>query len=326
MRRRAVIKLLGTVLVVPKVAGAQGRKIPTVGILWHAGSAEEEGAYYKGMLQGFEDLGYYHGVNIILEHRFPNEQPELFRTMVRELIALNVDVLVTVGTQTAPYAKEATKTIPVVFLFVPDPVGSSFVDSIARPGKNMTGLSNFGRDILAKRLQFLKEMKPSLSRVALLVNPNTQVASLYKSLTDAAADELGLENHTFEARSLAEFEPAFNEMANKGMQAVTINGEGVVYQHRVAVAKLALTRHLLLGVWSRETFEGGALLSYGSDQVALSRRTPVFVDRILRGTKVGEIPVEQPTKLELLINLKVARALHLTVPQALLALADEVIE
>src|SRR5215204_4658512 len=162
------------------------------------------------MVQGFRDLGYEHGRNIILEHRFPNESPERFRSMADELVALKVDVLVAVGTNTAPYAREATSTIPVVFLFVPDAVGSGFVDSLAR--RNMTGLSNFGADIVLNRLQFLKEIIPNLSRTGLLVNPNTQVAPLYRRVTEAAAAELGLEHRAFDARSLSEIEVAFDAM------------------------------------------------------------------------------------------------------------------
>jgi len=325
-RRHFLVAICGAVAALPGLARAQARRMPRVGVLWHAGSAGEEGAYYAGLLEGFRDLGYVDGRNINLEHRFPNEMPERFRSMLAELIALKVDVLVTVGTQTAPYARDATTSIPVVFIFVPDPVGSHFVDSLARPGRNMTGLSHFGMDIVLKRLQFLKDLIPGLSRVALLVNPNTEVAALYKRVTETAAVELALENHTFEARSLDELGQAFDAMVKAGMQAVTINGEGLAYQQRANVAKMTLARRLPLAVWSRETFEAGALMSYGADQVAMCRRGPVFVDRILKGARPGDLPVEQPTKLEFMINRKVARELGLTIPPMLLARADEVIQ
>ena len=310
MERRTFFGMIaGSLLGAPLAVEAQPTgRIPRVGVLWHAGSADEEGSYYTGLLEGFRDLGYVDGRNIILEHRFPNEMPKRFRSMSAELVALKVDVLVTVGTQTAPYARDATTSIPVVFIFVPDPVGSKFVDSLRRPGRNMTGLSQFGLDIVLKRLQFLKDIIPGLSRVALLVNPNTEVASLYKRVTEAAAAELGLNNHTFEARSLDELGRAFDAMVKAGMQAVTINGEGLAYQQRAYVARTTLARRLPLAVWSRETFEAGALLSYGADQVAMCRRGPVFVDKILKGAKPGDLPVEQPTKLEFLINRKTARS------------------
>ena len=328
MDRRAFLGTLsGSLLVAPLAAEAQqAGRVPKVGVVWHAGSAKEEGAYYTGLLEGFRELGYVDGRNVILEHRFPNELPDRFRTMTAELVALKVEVLVTVGTQTAPYARDATTSIPVVFIFVPDPVGSKFVDSLGRPGRNMTGLSQFGADIVLKRLQFLKDMIPGLSRVALLVNPNTEVAALYKRVTDTAAAGLGLRNQTFEARSLDELGPALDAMVKAGMQAVTINGEGLAYQQRAHVAAMTLARRLPLAVWSRETFEAGALMSYGADQVAMCRRGPFFVDKILKGAKPGDLPVEQPTKLEFLINRKIARALGLTIPHSMLIRADEVTE
>jgi putative tryptophan/tyrosine transport system substrate-binding protein len=326
MNRRDFLPLIcGAIAALPSAAHAQKDRIPRIGVLWHAGSAEEEGAYYTGLLQGFRDLGYREGRNITFVHRFPNEMPERFRSMIAELVALKVDVLITVGTQTAPYARDATTSIPVVFIFVPDPVGSKFVDSLARPARNMTGLTQFGADIVVKRLQFLKDIVPDLSRVALLVNPNTEVAPLYKRVTEAAAAQLGLVNHTFEARSVDELDRAFDAMVNAGMQAVTINGEGLAYQQRANIAKMTLARRLPLGVWSKETFDAGALISYGADQVAMCRRGPVFVDKILKGAKPGDLPVEQPTKLEFFVNVKTAKALGLVVPHFLLMRADTVI-
>lgn len=327
MKRRDFMAVAaGAIVSLPTRARAQAHNLARIGVLWHAGSADEEGPYYRGLLQGFRDLGYNDGQNILFEHRFPNELPELFRSMVAELVALNVDVLVTVGTQTAPYAYRATTTIPVVFIFVPDAVGSGFVQSIGRPGRNMTGLSNFGADIILKRLQIMKEIIPDLERVALLVNSNTEVAPLYKRTTDAAASELGLKNHTFDARSLAELLQAFDAMVETRMQAITVNGEGLVYQQRTEVAKMTLDRQLPLAVWSRETFEAGALMSYGADQVAMCRRAPFFVDKILKGAKPADLPVEQPSRLQFFFNVKVARALGLTVPPSILVRADEVIE
>jgi putative ABC transport system substrate-binding protein len=317
--------ICGATSLASTVAHAQKSKAPRVGILWHAADAEAQGACFTALVQGFRDLGYADGQDILLEHRFAGEMPEKFRDLAAELVALDIDVLVTVGPQTAPYAKIATTTIPTVFMGVPDPVGSKFVESLARPRRNMTGLSNFGADILAKRLEFLKDMVPGLSGVALLVNPKNPVTPLYRRVTETAA-ELGLENHTFEATSLEELGRAFDAMVGAGMQAVTINADGLAFQHRTLIGRMTLARHLPLGVWSRESFDGGALISYGPDQVAMCRHAPVFVDKILKGAKPGDLPVEQPTKLDLLINLKVARDLGLSVPPMLLALADEVVE
>ena len=328
MRRREFITLFGGAVVVwPLAVRAQKTaKIPRIGVLWHAGSAEEEGRYFTGFIEGLRDLGYTDGLNIILEHRFPNEMPDRFRKMAAELVSMNVDVLVSVGSQTAFYAKDATTTIPIVFVFVPDPVGSKFVSSFARPGGNATGLTHFAADLIGKRLQFLKETIPGLSQVGLLVNPDTQVARLYTDVTDREATKLGLSNHTFSARSRDELEPAFDAMVKAGMQAVTINSEGLAYQQREFIANLAIARRLPLSVWSRETLEAGALMSYGADQPAMCRRAAVFVDKILKGAKPADLPVEEPTKIEFFLNRKTAKALGLTLPYTLLVAATDVVE
>ena len=328
MRRRDFITgIAGSAAAWPLAAGAQrlGRT-PRIGVLWHAGSAEEEGRYFSGFIDGLRALGYVDGQNIILEHRFPNEIPDRFRSMAAELVSMNVDVLVSVGSQTAFYAKDATATIPIVFIFVPDPVGSKFVVSFARPGGNATGLTHFAADLIGKRLQYLAEMIPGLVRVALLVNPDTKVAGLYTNVTDTMATRLGLDNHTFSARSRDELEPAFEAMVKAGMQAVTVNSEGLAYQQREFIASLAIARRLPLSVWSRETLEAGALMSYGADQPAMCRRAAVFVDKILRGTKPADIPVEEPATLEFFLNQKTAKALGLTFPDTLLVAATQVIE
>jgi len=158
------------------------------------------------------------------------------------------------------------------------------------------------------------------------VNPDTQVARLYINVTQAAASELGLTNHIFEARTRAELEPAFDRMAQSGIQALTINSEGLAFQHKEFIAKLAIARRLPLSVWSRETVEAGALMSYGPDQVAIARRAAAFVDKILKGASPAQLPVEEPTKVEFLINLKTAKTLGISIPSELLSTADEVIE
>jgi putative tryptophan/tyrosine transport system substrate-binding protein len=328
MRRRDFIKVVGGG-VVPWALAARAqssRRVPRIGVLWHAGSAAEEGRYYTGLVDGLRGLGYLDGISIILEHRFPNEMPERFRNMAAELVSLDVDVLVSVGSQTAFYARDATKMIPIVFIFVPDPVGSKFVMSLARPGGNATGLTHFAADLIGKRLEFLRETSPGLARVALLVNPDTEVARLYTNVTDSIAQKLGLSNHTFSARSRDELEPAFDAMVKMGMQAVTINSEGLAYQQREFIGQLAIARRLPLSVWSRETLEAGALMSYGADQPAMCRRAAAFVDKILKGAKPADIPVEEPANIEFLLNKKTAKALGLTFPHTLLAAATEVIE
>ena len=327
MRRREFISLFGGALAAaPGIARAQsGRKIPTVAYLWHAGSAKEETPYYEALLEGFSKLGYVDGRNYRLLHRFPNEMPERFRSMAAELVSMDVDVLMG-GAVASAYLRDATKTIPIVFMFIPDPVGMKFVQSLARPGGNATGLANFGSDIAGKRLQIFRELIPGLSRVGLLTNSNQEPTRLTAKVLSAAGEQLGLTLLPFEAHSLNEMEPALDAMVRAGMQAMILAQGGTGFQARHILPKLALARGLPMCSYSRETFEHGALLSYAPDQVEMCRRSAIYADKIIKGAKPSEFPVEQPTKLELLINLTTAKALGLAVPPTLLAQADEAIE
>ena len=245
--------------------------------------------------------------------------------MAAELASLKPDVLVAVG-GAAPYAKRATDTIPIVFMYVPDPVGSKLVEGIRRPAWNATGLTNFSVELSAKRLEYLKEIVPSLSRVALLINPSAKISELYIEQSKAAAPKLGLTTQAFEVRSANELEAAFDAMVKVGMQAVVVNAESLFYQVKDAIAKLALDRRMPTCVWVKEVLDAGSLVSYGADQRAIARRVAVYVDRILKGERPADMPVEQPARFQLLLNLKTANALGLTVPPALLARADELIE
>jgi putative ABC transport system substrate-binding protein len=328
MRRREFISLLGGAAVTwPLAARAQERRrIPRVGVLWHAASAEEEGPLFTALVEGFRALGYIDGQNIILEHRFPNEMPERFTSMAAELVSLNVDVIVSSGNNAASYAKNATATIPLVLMLISDPVGIGLVESLARPGGNATGLSFFTSELIGKRLQLLKETVPDLSRVAQLVNPLARISRLYTDLTQTAAAQLGLTVERFEARSRDELEPAFEAMTRAGMQAFVTNADGLAYSQRELIGKLALKTRLPSAVFMRETLVPGTLLSYGVDSLVICRRAAVYVDKILKGAKPGELPVEQPTKFEFLVNLKTAKALGITISPLLLSQADEVIE
>jgi putative tryptophan/tyrosine transport system substrate-binding protein len=328
MRRRKFIALVGGVAAAGPLAalGQPTKKMPRVGVLWHAGSAEQEAPYFGSLLEGFKSLGYVEGRNVRFEHRFPNEIPEQFKSMGAELVSLEIDVLVVVGNNAAPYATNFAPTIPVVFILVGDPIGLNLVTSLARPGGNITGLASFAAELIPKRLELLKEIVPGLSRVALLANMNAKITGMYINLSQAAAAQLGLTIQTFEVRSPDELEPAFDAMVNAGMQALTTNADGLAFTHRAVIAKLALARRLPLGAFNREALEKGALISYGVDSIAICRRTAVYVDKILKGAKPSEIPVEQPTKFEFLVNLKTANALGITIPPTLLNRADEVIE
>ena len=325
-RREFIFALGGAATAWSRKARAQGkRRVPKVGVLWHAGSAEEEGPLVPTLVEGFKKLGYVDGQTIVLEHRFPNEVPERFRSMAAELVALNVDVLMSSGTTAALYAKAATATIPVVAMLVSDPIGIKLVDSLARPGGNVTGLSAFHSELIGKRLQLLKEAIPSLSRVAQLVNPLAQVSRLFVDLTQTAADQLGVKVERFEAGNRGELEPAFSAMARADMQGVLTNPDGLAYTQRELIGQLALKSRLAAAVFMREVLVPGTLLSYGADALEICRRAAVYVDRILKGEKPGELPVEQPTKFQFVINLRTADALGITIPPLLLNQADEVI-
>ena len=326
VRRRDFITALGMVILPDVGQAQQTKKVPTIAILWHAANADEEGPYLEAVRQGLRELGYVEGRTVTLENRFPNEEPERFRAMAAELVSLKPDVLLAAGASASIAAKNATTTVPVVFMVVPDPLGSRLVDSLARPGGNVTGLTNFAVQLSAKRLEYLKEAIPGLSRVGLLINPNVQITRRYVDESEAAAATLRLAVQPFEVRSLDDLERAFDAMVKARVQAVAVNAEGLFFQGRGLVAKLALARRLPTCVYSRETLEAGALMSYGPDQRAIFRRAAIYADKILKGVKPAELPVEQPTRFEFLINLKTAKALRLTIPPAVLLRVDETLE
>jgi putative ABC transport system substrate-binding protein len=326
MNRRAAITLLGGAAAWPLAARAQTGRSPTIGALWPANNSEELGSLFRAFVDGLTHLGYVEGRNINIEHRFASGVPQRFRSLAAELVALNVDVLVAGGNSAASYAKDATKVIPIVFTLVADPIGMNIVSNLARPDGNITGLSNIGRDLTGKRFELLKEIVPNLSRVGLLVNPEETSAHLYASEGSAAASALGLTVAIFQARSIDQLERAFDAMAKDGVQALALGPGTLLFLGRTLIGNFAAARRLPACGWSREVLDAGSVISYGPDQRAIMRRTAAYVDRLLKGAKPAELPVEQPTKFEFLINLKTARALGLEIPPTLLARADEVIE
>jgi putative tryptophan/tyrosine transport system substrate-binding protein len=328
MTRRDFIMLFGGAAAAwPFAARAQQpEKIPRIGVLWHAGSAEAEGSNFRSLVKGLSDLDYVEGRSIKLEHRFPNEMPDRFKSMAAELASSNVDVLIGVGNDASTYAKDATTTIPVVFFLVADPVGSKLVDSLAQPGGNVTGLSNSSPELFEKRLALLKEIIPGLARVAVLANASDQISRLYIDATQAAAAGLGLTGQTFEWHTVNDLGPAFDAMKRAGMQVLTTSPDGSAFTHRALIAQIALARSLPLAVWSRDVLKAGALMSYAADHDAICQHAAVYVDKILKGAKPGELPVEQPTKFELRINPKTAKALGLTIPEAFLKRADQLVD
>src|SRR4051794_24965218 len=245
MKRRDFITLIAGAACAS--TGVRAQKIPRIGLLWHAADPKEEEPYFSSLLKGFSELGYAEGRNVRFEHRFPNEIPDRFKSMAAELVASNVDVLVSVSGTASVHAKNATSAIPIVFVFVNDPVQSKLVNNLARPGGNATGLTNFQADITQRRLQIFKEVVPSMSRLAQLVNPDAPGArGNIESIRDAAT-QLGLTIQVFESRTVSELEPAFDAMAAEKMQGV-IYGPGELLQTvgRDLMANLALARRLPL--------------------------------------------------------------------------------
>lgn len=301
--------------------------VARVGVLWHAGSAEEEAPYLKALRDGLRDLGYVEGKNIVLENRFPAEIPVRFFSLAAELAASNVDVLVAINRLDALAAQRATSTIPIVFVYVPDPIGSKLVASLAHPGGNITGLSNFAHDLTGKRLEFLKALVPAMSRVALLVNTNDQgSAKRFTEEAQAAADKLGLALEILDLHNLGDLAPAFAKLAQDRIDGAVVSQDGLFYVTRKEIADLALAHRLPAIVYSRETVEAGALASYGPSNYAIFYRAAAYIDRLLKGAKPTDLPVEQPTKFEFIVNLKTAKALGIPIPADVLARADDLIE
>jgi putative ABC transport system substrate-binding protein len=328
-RRREFITLLGGGAAAwPLVARAQqARKIPTIGVLWHAGSAEEEGIYPAALRQGLKDFGYVEGQNIILHERFPAEIPERFYSLATELVALKVDVLVAINRLDALAAQRATSTIPIVFVYVSDPVGSKLVRSLAHPGGNITGLSNFAADLTAKRVEDLKMIVPGISRVALFVNPDDkESARRYVEEGQAAAKKLDLFVRPVEIRSPRELTATFLQMRSEQIDGIVVTQDGLFYSARKEIADLALANRLPTIVYSRETVLAGALASYGPNNYEIFRRAGYYINKILKDTKPADLPVEQPTKLEFIVNRKTAETLGIALPQTVLGVADDVIE
>jgi ABC-type uncharacterized transport system substrate-binding protein len=330
MRRREFITLLGGAAAIwPQVAHTQRHTnpVPRVGVLWHAANEEEEAVYLAAVRRGLSDFGYVESKNIVLENRFPAEIPERFISLAAELAVLKVDVLVAITRLAALAAQRATTTIPIVFVAIPDPVGSKLVASLARPGGNITGLSNFAHDLTAKRVEHLKELVPPVSKVALLVNPNDR-DSARRNIEEAqsAADRLKLALHPVEIRAPGDLAPAFLKMRDSHINGVVVTQDGLFFATRKDIADLALAHRLPLTVYSRETVEAGALASYGPSNLNIFRRSGYYIDKILKGTKPADLPVEQPTTFEFIINLRTAKALGLDVPPFLQQRADEVIE
>jgi putative tryptophan/tyrosine transport system substrate-binding protein len=325
MKRRALAVALsvaiGIVWMSLAAKAQQAEKVPRLG--WEQGDFSTA-PYYEGLRQGLRELGYVEGKNISIVVRSANGELDRLPELVRELVRLNVDVLLVGGDQELRAAKEATTTIPIVVVAC-DPL-DSLVASVARPGGKATGLTCISSELAGKRLQMLKELVPAVSRVAVLYNPaDNNKAPEYK-LMQEAAQKLDLTLRAFEARSANEIDRAFAEMGDDHSQALVILSDSLMVSHGKKLGELALKNRLPAMFGFREFADAGGLISYGSSLREIFRRAASYVDKIFNGANPGNLPIEQPTRFELVINLKTAKALGLAVPPSLLTLADEVIE
>ena len=325
MKRREFITLLGGAAVAwPLSARAQQPGMPVIGFLSGA-SSDTYQPFVAAFTEGLKQTDYLKGRNVAIEYRWAEGRTERLADIIAELVRLKVDVIFTNTTPAVLAAKQATSVIPVVFATASDPVGMSLVASLARPGGNVTGVSNQTGELAAKRVELLREVIPGLGRLAILTNMGNPAVVDEMRQAQAAARTLGLEVITLEIREGEDIAPAFESLKGRA-QALYVVQNSLVVTHRIRINTLALVAHLPTMHGSREFVETGGLMSYGPNVPDLYRRAADFVDKILRGAKPADIPVEQPTKFDFTVNLTTAKALGLEVPPTLLARADEVIE
>ena len=326
MRRREFITLLGGAAAMWPVAARaeQLGRLPTIGFLG-ATTPAADGQRFAAFVQRLRELGWMEGRNVAIEVRWAAGRSERFAEIAAELVRVNVDVILTHTTPPALAAKQATSLIPIVFATAGDPVGSGLVASLARPGGNVTGLSSQATDTVGKRLELLREMVPEFRRLAIFANVGSAFAVLELNEVQTTARTFGLEVVTFEIGRTQDIAPAFEALKGH-VDAVYVVLDPITSGNRVGINILAAGARLPTMHTVRELVEAGGLISYGTNWLDQFRHAGDYVDKILRGAKPADLPVEQPTKFDLIVNLTTARALGLTVPSTLLARADEVIE
>ena len=323
MKRRDFISLLGGAAAAWPLAARAQAKLPTIGFLI-AGTPASHGAWFAVLVQRLRELGWIEGRTIAFEYRWAGARNDHYTDIAAELVKLKVNVIVTHGVA-LPAAKQATSAIPIVFPISGDPVRLGFVTNLARPGGNVTGLSLQQTDTGGKRLELLREVVPTFRRLAIMVNVGFPDGVLEVEEVQAAARTLGLEVATLELRRAGDIEPALESVKGRS-DALYVVSDPLVNTNRVRINTLAVAARLPTMHGFREFVEAGGLMSYAANFPDLFRRAADYVDKILRGAKPGEIPVEQATKFDLVINLTTAKALGLTVPETFLLRADEVIE
>ena len=318
--------LLAVAAAGPPVDAQRAPKIAKIGYLTASTAAAATHAI-EAFRQGLRELGYVEGKTFVLELRYGEARFELLSELARELVGLKVDVIVAPTDVAIAAVKRETQTIPIVMLLTSDPVGTGFVASLARPGGNVTGLSNISSELSGKRLELLRDAVPRLSRVAFLWNPDVRGAVLDYKETESAARSLRLELQSVEVSRTEDLDRAFSAVTNQRAQALVLAGANpVAFSKQGQIASFAQRNRLPSIFAQKEYVDAGGFMSYGPSNPDIFRRAASYVDKILKGAKPADLPVEQPTKFELVINLKTAKALGLTIPQSLLRRADQVIE
>jgi len=299
------------------------KKIPRIGYVSVSGDAKNPGRFVEAFQQGLRDIGYIEGKNIVVEYRYPGSQPELVPGFVAELVQLKVDMLVSSSTGALKAAKEATKTIPIVMITSQDPVATGMVESLAQPGANITGVTRLTHELSGKRLELFKEVVPQISRVGILAGTGSTSLPAY----EPAANALKISLDLFEVGDpSADLESAFQTMLKKRLNGLITVGSRRINPGRKQILEFVAKNRLPSMFEVSSWVDGGGLVSYSADDLAAFRRAAVYVDKILKGAKPAELPVEQPTKFEFAINLKTAKQIGLTIPPNVLARADRVIK
>ena len=328
MKRRDFMILAGAAFVAwPFVGRAQQGRVRRVGMLLPATATDPEyPVLVNAFVQKLQQLGWTEGSNVRIETRWAGGEADANRRFADELVALAPDVILASGNSAAGPMLQATRAIPIVFAIVPDPVGAGLVDSLARPGGNATGFTSFSYDIAGKWLELLKEIAPGVARVGVLRDPNLTAGVGQWSAVQTAAPSFGLETSPINLRGAAELEQAMATFARQPNGGLVVTSSGLAITHRATIVVQAAKLKLPAIYYSRPFVSAGGLISFGSDRVEQFRSAAVYVDRILKGEKPSDLPVQNPTKYELAINLKTAKALGLSIQPALLARANEVIE
>ena len=325
-KRREFITLLGGTAAWPLAARAQqAGKVHRIGVLETISTTLNVANFYA-LREGLRQLGYAEGQNLVIEYRSADGRDDRFPGLARELLALKVDVIVTRGTPAAKAVKNATSTVPVVMMASGDPVGVGLVTSLARPGGNITGLSAIVGELSPKRLELIREIVPGLARIAVLANTSNDAVRRDWARIETAARSLGVQSQLLDLRESDALGPTFDDASARRADALVVVIDAITQANQQRIVDLAMKHRLPAIYSSREFVNAGGLISYGVSYPDLYRRAATYVDKILKGTKPADLPVVQPTKFELVINLKTAKALGIEVRPSLLALADEVIE